>query len=344
MHPLPERLHLSRLKTLQLLLLVQLDAKCSLLHAAEALHVTQPAASRLLKALEETLGVPLFVRHARGVAPTEFGEIAIRHARVALTELDEARGEIASLRAGMTGQVSIGTEWSAATTYVPRAVATLKQRHPRVLVNIEMEFSEVCIRRLQESAIDIAIARVHRVPDVSGLAYEPLSEVRHSVVGRIGHPLARRRRLALAELDGQTWVLPPRGNVMRDRLTMLFLEQGLAPPQQVVETSSLSITTSLLQMSNMIAALATDDLRPWVAAGPLKALPVDVDLRISPAGIITRRGHQLSPGAAAMLRVLREVAGLPGERRAPAIQADSPPPGDVREHPRTQPRPRSQRR
>lgn len=311
MHPPRDWLPLGRLKTLQLLLLVHLDEKRSLLRAAEVLHVTQPAATRLLQSLEETLEAQLFVRHARGVIPTELGEIAIRHARVALRELDEARGEIAALKAGMTGQVSIGTEWSAATTYVPKAVALLKQRHPRILVNIEMEFSEVCIRRLQESAIDIAIARVHRIPDLSGLAYEPLREVRHSIVGRVGHPLSRRRRLALSDLAAQTWILPPRGNVMRDRLTVLFLEEGLPPPEQVVETSSLSITTSLLQMGDMIAALATDDLRPWVTTGFLKALAVDVDLSISAAGIITRRGHQLSPGATAMLGVLREVAGLP---------------------------------
>lgn len=306
-----DRLNLARLKTVQLLLLIHLDEKRSLLHAAAALHMTQPAASRLLKALEETLGAELFIRHARGVLPTEYGEIAIRHARVSIMELQQTRNEILTLQAGMSGQAIIGTELSAATTYVPRAVALLKQRFPQILVNIEMEFSEVIIRRLQESVLDIAIARVHRVPDVSGLRYEPLGEVRHSIVGRVGHPLSRKRGLTLSDLTSQTWVLPPQGNVMRDRLTLRFLEQGLPAPKQVVETSSLSITTGLLHMSDMIAALATDDLRPYSMSGSLKALAVKVDLRISPAGIITRRDHKLSPGAEAMLRVLREVAGIP---------------------------------
>jgi DNA-binding transcriptional LysR family regulator len=306
-----DRLNLARLKTVQLLLLIHLDEKRSLLHAASALHMTQPAASRLLKALEESLGAELFVRHARGVLPTEYGEIAIRHARVSIMELQQTRNEILTLQAGMSGQVVIGTEWSAATTYVPRAVALLKQRFPQILVNIEMEFSEVCIRRLQESVLDIAIARVHRVPDVSGLRYEELGEIRHSIVGRVGHPLSRKRVLSLSDLTSQTWVLPPQGNVMRDRLTLRFLEQGLPPPKQVVETSSLSITTGLLHMSDMIAALGTDDLRPYSMSGSLKALAVKVDLRISPVGIITRRDHKLSPGAEAMLRVLREVAGIP---------------------------------
>ena len=307
---LPDRQSVSRLKTLQLLLLVHLDEKRSLLHAASALHMTQPAASRLLRALEDTLGAPLFTRHARGVMPTQYGEIAIRHARASLMELQQTQAEISALQAGMSGQVMIGTEWSAATTFVPRAVTLLKQRFPKILVNIEMEFSEVCIKRLQEGAIDIAIARVHRMRDVSGLHYEALKEVRHNVVGRVGHPLARKRALSLHDLTSQTWILPPLGNVMRDRLTTRFLELGLQIPTQVVETSSLSITTSLLHMSDMIAALATDDLRPYFTSGSLKALPVTVDLRIDPAGIITRRDQTLSPGAAAMLQVLREVAGF----------------------------------
>jgi DNA-binding transcriptional LysR family regulator len=305
-----DRLNLARLKTSQLLLLVHLDEKRSLLHAASALHMTQPAATRLLKSLEDTLGAQLFERHARGVIPTEFGEIAIRHARVSITELQQTRNEILSLQAGMSGQVVIGTEWSAATTYVPRAVALLKQRFPQILVNIEMEFSEVCIKRLQESILDIAIARVHRLPDASELRYEPLSEVRHNIVGRVGHPLSRKRHLTLGDLTSQTWVLPPQGNVMRERLTLCFLEQGLPPPKQVVETSALSITTRLLHMSDMIAALATDDLQPYSTEGTLKALAVKVDLRISPAGIVTQRDRKLSPGAEAMLRVLREVAGI----------------------------------
>jgi DNA-binding transcriptional LysR family regulator len=119
----------------------------------------------------------------------------------------------------------------------------------------------------------------------------------------------------LSDLTSQTWVLPPQGNVMRDRLTLCFLEQGLPPPKQVVETSSLSITTGLLHMSDMIAALGTDDLRPYSMSGSLKALAVKVDLRISPVGIITRCDHKLSPGAEAMLRVLREVAGIPPSGR-----------------------------
>jgi DNA-binding transcriptional LysR family regulator len=72
----------SRLNARQLSLLVQLDEKRSVVHAAEAAYLTQPAASKFLTGLEDALGFALFTRHARGVEPTPYGEILVRHARV----------------------------------------------------------------------------------------------------------------------------------------------------------------------------------------------------------------------------------------------------------------------
>src|SRR5689334_7258337 len=99
----------SRLSAKQLALLVQLDEKRSVLHAAEASHLTQPAASKALGQLEEALGVPLFDRHARGVVPTPYGEILVRHARSVLAELKQTHDELEAARFGLSGEVKIGT-------------------------------------------------------------------------------------------------------------------------------------------------------------------------------------------------------------------------------------------
>src|ERR1700741_818891 len=107
--------------------MVNLDEHRSVLHAADASHMTQPAASKLLRELEETLGVELFIRHTRGVEPTWYGEILVRHARSALEELKHAFDEVVALRSGLSGQTAIGTVITSATDLVPRAVATLTQ-------------------------------------------------------------------------------------------------------------------------------------------------------------------------------------------------------------------------
>ena len=95
------------LKTHQLVFLVHLDEERRLARAAAAAGLTQPAASKLLRQIEETLDVKLFERHARGVAPTRYGEILVRHARSALSEIGLAREELAALKAGQIGRAHV---------------------------------------------------------------------------------------------------------------------------------------------------------------------------------------------------------------------------------------------
>ena len=298
----------SRLKTRQLILLIHLDDRRSILRAAEAANMTQPAASKLLAELEDTFGVALFVRHARGVEPTWYGEVLLRRARNALMELRQAQDEIADLKSGLTGHASIGTVLTSATSLVPMAVAELKAGNPRLLVNIEMDFSEVLVRQLLGGKFDMVVARIYQPERLAELNFEAFGEEPHAMYARANHPLVRKRGLRLAELVGQTWVLPPRGNVLRDRLAVLFLEQRLELPKQVVEASSLPLIISLLQMSEMVSALPSGVVRPYCESGVLKQMPIKLDLRLGEAGIVTRRDQELSPGALAMLAVLRAVA------------------------------------
>ncbi len=90
----------ARLKTRQLLLLVALAEEGNIHRAAQVLNMTQPAASKLLKDLEDVLEVPLFERLPRGMRPTWYGETMIRHARVALGSLNQAHDELQALKAG----------------------------------------------------------------------------------------------------------------------------------------------------------------------------------------------------------------------------------------------------
>ena len=305
-----------RLKTRQLALLMHLDDRRSILRAAEAANMTQPAASKLLAELEDTLGVALFVRHARGVEPTWYGDVLVRHARNALMELRQAQEEIADLKAGVTGHASIGTVVTSATSLVPMAVAELKAKSPCILVNIEMDFSEVLVRQLLAGKLDIVVARIYHPEGLAELNFEPFGEEPHAMYARASHPLMRKRGLGLTDLVGQTWVLPPRGNVLRDRLTVLFLKERLELPKQVVETASLPVIISLLQLSEMVSALPSEVVRPYCESGVLKRLPIKLDLRLGEAGIITRRDQELSPGAQAMLGALRAVAARLHPRRA----------------------------
>ncbi|RZJ11277.1 MAG: LysR family transcriptional regulator [Rubrivivax sp.] len=298
----------SHLKTRQLVLLVELGRHGSILHAARAANLTQPAASKLLADLEHALGVKLFDRLPRGVAPTWYGEVMIRRAGAALAELDAGHQEVMELLSGLSGRVSVGAVLTPSTTLLSLAVIALKARQPRVHVAITVDTSKLMIKQLRSGELDLVIGRVLESESAAQFSFEPLTDEPHSLIVRAGHPLAGRSDLTLQELSRQSWILPPSGSILRDRLTALFLTAGLDQPQQAVETLSLPVVTSLLSQSDMVVALPEELVKPYLDAGLLAVLDIDPGLRMDAYGIVTRRGHQLSPGAELLLACLREEA------------------------------------
>jgi DNA-binding transcriptional LysR family regulator len=143
---------------------------------------------------------------------------------------------------------------------------------------------------------------------VEELQFEPLADEHHAVVAGAAHPLATKRSLTLADLVGQTWVLPRSGSVLRDRLLGVFVEMGLAPPTNLVETTSVPVITSLLRESDMVAVMAPDVVQPYCQAGVLKVLIPSLNVPLGLFGIITHRNRQISPGAQVLLAALRETA------------------------------------
>ncbi|WP_426107760.1 LysR substrate-binding domain-containing protein [Massilia sp. TSP1-1-2] len=305
--PRSDRFVRSHLKTRHLVLLVELGRHGSIMHAAQAANLTQPAASKLLAELEHALGVQLFERLPRGVAPTWYGQVLIRRAGAALAEMDAAHQEVMELLSGLRGRVDVGCVLTPGASLVPEAVNLLKTRQPRVLVSISVDTSKLLVQRLRAGELDVVVGRILDTEAAGELTFEPVTDEPHSLIVRAGHPLAGRTDLTLAELVLQGWILPPTGSILRDRLTAMFLSQGLEPPAETVETLALPVIANLLVGSNMVVALPQELVAPYLQNGILEVLPFDLGLRMEMYGIITRRHHQLSPGAEAMLASLREV-------------------------------------
>lgn len=306
--PRSDRFVRSHLKTRQLVLLVELGRHGSILHAAQAANLTQPAASKLLADLEHVLGVKLFERLPRGVAPTGYGEVMIRRAGAALAELDAGHQEVMELQSGLSGRVAVGAVLTPSTTLLPAAITALKAHQPRVHVSVLVDTSRLLVEQLHKGDLDLVIGRVLDSASAAQLSFEPLTDEPHTLVARTGHPLAGCVDLGLPDLARLGWILPPAGSILRDRLTALFLSAGLDQPQQTVETLSLPVITALLGQSDMVSAVPTELARPYVDAGLLTELAFDLGLRMDAYGIVTRRGHRLSPGAELMLDCLRDEA------------------------------------
>ena len=298
----------SRLKMRQLALLAHLDEERCVVRAAEAVGMTQPAASKQLREIEDALQVQLFERHARGLVPTSSGEILVRHARSILSEIDLAQQELASLKSGLSGQASLGTVTTPATNLVPAAIGLVKRQHPGLLVNVELDHSRALLDKLQQGHLDVLIARILDAGSAENLRFEPLCDERHAVLVGSQHPRALQQDVQLQDLLDHPWILPPPGSVLRERLAGLFLQRGLPLPVNVIQTQSLQVITHLLRTTDAVAVLQPEAVGSLCGSGVLAVLIEDLGLEIGCFGIITRHGHRLSPGGRALLDCLRQAA------------------------------------
>jgi DNA-binding transcriptional LysR family regulator len=298
----------ARLKTRQLLLLVSMAEEGNIHRAAQVLHMTQPAASKLLKDLEDALGVQLFERLPRGMRPTWYGETMIRHARMALASLSQAHDEIEALKAGRFGQVSVGAITTPGMTLMPAAITLVKQEHPNLRVSLEIETSDVLMERLQQGKLDMAVARLFERHDKSALRYQALVEEPVAAVVRPGHPLLSVPKLSLRDLVSAGWIVPSAGSVLRHRFELMFQEEGLDAPDNLIETTALLFTTRMLQQSDLLAVLAADVARYYADHGMVAILPIHLPCKMDAFGLVTRTDRLLSPGAQAMLEALRKAA------------------------------------
>jgi DNA-binding transcriptional LysR family regulator len=298
----------ARLKTRQLLLLLALDDEGNINRAAQALNITQPAASKLLKDLEDALGVSLFDRLPRGMRASKYGETMIRHARMALGSLGQAHDEIQALKAGRFGQVSVGAITAPGLTLLPPAVALLKREQPGLRVSLQIETSDVLMERLAQGKLDMLVARLFERHDKTGLRYQALTEEPVCAVTRPGHPLLGKARLSLSDMADACWIVPPAGSVLRHRFELMFQEQGLDAPDNLVETTALLFMTRMLQQSDMIAVIAADVAHYYAQHGLMALLPIQLACTMDDFGLITRTDRLLSPAAQLMLAALKTCA------------------------------------
>ncbi|HLO93026.1 MAG TPA: LysR family transcriptional regulator [Burkholderiaceae bacterium] len=298
----------ARLKTRQLLLLIALDDERNIHRAAEALCMTQPAASKQLKELEGMLDVKLFERRPRGMEPTPYGETMIRHARMALTSLAAAHDDIVALKNGLSGQVEVGVVMTPAMSLLPRAISRVKQRAPRLRIGVHVESSKVLLEMLLKGKLDFMIGRIFEEGGDSGLQYEELATEPACAVVRVDHPLLKHGNLRLTDLADQAWILPARGSVLRHRWELMFRRAGLEPPVNTVDTTELLLITALLQQTDSLHVMPVEVARYYAAMRALAILPIELPCHMDAFGIIFREGHLLPPGARQLLQEVRLVA------------------------------------
>jgi DNA-binding transcriptional LysR family regulator len=298
----------ARLKARHLMLLSAIGEEGNICRAAEMLSMSQPAASRMLRDLEEIVGAELFDRQARGVKANWYGEALIRHSRNALSSLTEAAAEIDALKAGRTGQVNIGSIAGPAVSLVPRALVRVARDYPLVRVHLVVDTSDRLLNLLNDGQIDIMVGRLLAQKDNARFSFDRLAEEPVCAVVRKGHPLICKQGLDLSDVVDTSWIVPPGGTILRQRFELMFREAGLDCPGRMLETTSPMVVTRMLGETDFIAVLPRDVADYYVGCGLVAELPLGLSCRMDPFGVIARKGWLLSPAAQLIREALEDAA------------------------------------
>lgn len=207
--------------------------------AAASRVVSEPAVSAAVAALERELGVSLVERRGRGLRLTAAGEALARYAAEALGLLDQARIEVVAAARPGHGRLRIAAVTTAGEYVLPAILTAFRVRHPDVELALEVGNRASVLARLRAREADVAIGG--RPPEGGGIAGEDVLPNDLVVVAARGHALTRRRTVAAAALERETWLLREEGSGTRATTIELFASLGIDPPQRLTLGSNVAV-------------------------------------------------------------------------------------------------------
>jgi DNA-binding transcriptional LysR family regulator len=301
----------NRLRYKHLHMLVALSSSQNLHRASQSLNMSQPAATRMLREIEDMFACDLFERLPRGMRPTALGKELIRFAESALSGLDRCADELMMRQQGGYGYLSIGTIMGAAPDLVMDSIAQIKTLNPQMRIRIMGDTSDQVIQLLEQGRIDLAIARRNAATDSEHYTFEPLGNERMLVVVHAGHPLAQREHLPLAELVSDwPWILQPQTSPARIGFDEALQHLALPQPADIIECSSVYSMQQLIQLTDAIMVLSESALRDYLKMGLVVALPVVLEVQLAPFGMLLRKGDPVSRELGLFIDMLRQKAAM----------------------------------
>lgn len=298
----------SNLKVRHLSLIVALSDHGTTHRAADALHMTQSTASKMLRDVEDLFQAALFERHPRGLKPTPLGEFAISNARTQLTGLLRFADDFRARRAGGYGTLRIGAISGAGPDLVARSLADIKRKRPQLSVMLHGETSDTVLDMLENERLDLVIGRFSSERHSQLFEFEPLAEEKLIIVARAGHALQDRKLNDLTDLVDWPWILQHHSTPTRQALGVAFTKAGLRPPQDTIECSSMLSILNLVQVSDALSLVPAALVDAHLRAGLFTELPLRPEIRLAQFGLVTWKREPLSEAAREFADLLRTNA------------------------------------
>ena len=279
---------LTRSRLRQLQLVHQVATLGSLQRAAEAVGLSQPAATYALLEVESLLGLALFERHAKGTRLTPAGAAILPRVRQALQAIAECADIVSSMHAGASGVVRIGATGAGISGLLSQVLPEFTARFPAVTVDVRQQPPEQLVRGLLEETLDVVVFRKPGPLPPETEFHEILTD-RYAIVCSPRHSLAAESAVTLAGLASHLWLMPPTGTIAERDFHRLW---GQGPwPTRLCRVTSQSplLLWSLLEQRQALAFIPYNTVRQWILAATLTELPGQWGPELTAVGALVRK-------------------------------------------------------
>ncbi len=267
--------------------------------AAESLHITQPAVSKRIQQLENSIRVELFDRIGRRSILTPNGRAFKPHAERILQELRSYRSSLSQQQLTPSGNLSFATSHHVGLHRLPQVLRDFKIRYPRVDLDLHFMDSEDACAAIANNELELAIVTLPEAAD-DRLEYEPVWIDELVVVMAADHALATQQEIEPARLLGHAAILPSRGTFTRKIIDNLFA--GIKDRLDIILETNYLETIKVMVSANLGWSILPQSM---VDSSLTSHYLNDFDLQ-RPLGIVTRKKRTLSLSSSAMIELLRE--------------------------------------
>ena len=266
----------------------------SITAAASDLHLTQPAVSLQIKALERDLGLPLLERGGPKLRLTQAGEALYRCAVSILHAKDEAQRSIAELSAATRGKLILGANTTGGMYLLPQIVRAFKELYPQTEVIFQIESTERLYEMVLQNVVDMGV--VGGPTEDRRFGVEPICLDRVVLIVSPSHPFARLNRVPLKELETQPCILPVQGSRTRQLVERKLKEAGVTL-RVVMQLPGTEAVKKAVEANLGIAFVSQYAVERECALGDLKIVAIERFELTRHMELIYRKQKYFSPVA-----------------------------------------------
>jgi DNA-binding transcriptional LysR family regulator len=284
-----------KLRDLHVLLAVA-DAR-GMARAAAQLGISRPVVSKTIADLEYVLGVNLVERAADGVELTSYGRALVKWSMAVFDDLRQGVNEIGFLSDPSSGRIRVGCPEVIASGLMPEVILRLSRKYPRAVVEVvhATQAVELLFQQLRERSIDILLGRIPVNLQDDDLSINVLFDDRQFVVAGANSRWARKRKIDLAELVDEPWVLPPPDHFATRYIGDVCRARGLKPPAVTVVSNSRTLVYELLASGRYLAVAPEIALHFNASRKGIVKLPLNLPPATDPIAIVTLAAREQPP-------------------------------------------------